>query len=143
MKKIKLINKKSLIVLLIIAFVIVVTVYFVILKIGKSTIELRPLNNNTNVQMASDLEERLPFADELDRFLYVYFNQQFEQKEDFINFVTVEYRRFSFFPVESGVQKEWKSKLVSSLSSIIKKSEQGISDYREEELILRSLQGEM
>jgi len=92
---------------------------------------------------AMQASEELPLQEDLNRFLQVYFEQQFENSADRLRFLQIEYRRFSFIIPEEEDQLEWKKILIQNLGSILNKLQSGNTDLNDENTALAQLRQQL
>lgn len=135
-------NKKRFITTFIIVamFVVFVLVYFYGFHYLNQGYFHRKVVTNYEEQM---IKPELSLEKDIDRFLQVYFNQEFQNFGDKENFIKIEHQRFSHYPFIRKADQELGRILVANLGRILDKIEQQNLDFTAEEAELKKLQGEL
>ena len=127
-------NKKNTI------FLVGVIVVFVVLVGSLLVFSLSNENDKAEINQSEgvDQNEELSFDEDVYRFLYVYFTQEFRQVEDRALFVKLEAKRFFKMEV-ADIEKDKKELLLVNLTKVLDKIENNQYDFEAEDLELKNL----
>ncbi|KKR08130.1 MAG: hypothetical protein UT32_C0003G0006 [Parcubacteria group bacterium GW2011_GWC2_39_14] len=89
------------------------------------------------------IDSDLTFTGEMQRFLKVYFSQDFMQESDRLQFVRVEALRLAVYPVKDKAELELREKLLTNLEKIIIKEREASFDVSAENKNLQALLKEL